>query len=132
MDTSKGKILVMDDEEIVRLVAGEILRYLSYEVEFAKNGDEALALCSEAIQANKPFHVAIMDLCIPNGMGGKEAVVKLREIDPDLKVLVSSGHVSDPVMTNFRAYGFAGAVVKPYQVEELGVQVEKVLQGQDR
>jgi CheY-like chemotaxis protein len=130
MDAAKGKILVMDDEEIVRLVAGEILKYLNYEVEFARTGDEAIALCSEALHANKPFHVAIMDLSIPNGMGGKEAVIKLRALDPNLKVLVSSGHVNDPVMLNFQSYGFAGAVVKPYEVEELGAQVEKVLPGQ--
>lgn len=129
MGAAKGKILVMDDEEIVRMVAGEILSYLNYEVEFAKTGEEAIALCTAALQANKPFHVAIMDLTIPNGMGGQEAVVKLRALDPNLKVLVSSGHVNDPVMLSFQSYGFAGAVVKPYEVEELSAQVEKVLQG---
>lgn len=129
MEASKGKILVMDDEEIVRMVAGEILSYLNYEVEFAKTGDEAIALCTAALQANKPFHAAILDLTIPNGMGGQEAVVKLRELDPNLKVLVSSGHASDPVMSDFRAYGFAGAVLKPYQVEELDEQIAKVLHG---
>ena len=129
MDASKGKILVMDDEEIVRLVAGEMLKCLNYEVEFAINGEEAIALCSAALQANKPFHAAILDLSIPNGMGGEAAVKKLMAIDPKLKALVSSGHVSDPLMINFRAYGFAGAVLKPYQVEELGEQIAKALHG---
>lgn len=126
---SKGKILIMDDEEVVRLVAGEMLKYLGYEVEFAKDGKEAIEMCVDALKANKPFHAAIMDLSIPGGTGGKEAIKKLLELDAKIKVLVSSGNENDPVMSNFRAYGFAGVVMKPYQVEELGQKVKDALAG---
>lgn len=128
MDACKGKILVMDDEDVVRLVAGEMLEYLGYEVEFAKDGKEAIGMCAEALKADKPFHAAIMDLSIPGGMGGKEAINKLLELDPKVKVLVSSGNANDPVMSNFREYGFAGVVTKPYQVEELGEQLKKAME----
>ena len=129
MSTGNGKILIMDDEEIIREVAGEMLKHFGYEVEFAKDGAEALEKYANAMKSGTSFDAVIMDLTIPGGMGGKEAVKKLIEIDPDVKAIVSSGYSSDPVMTNFRQHGFAGIITKPYQVSELSEQVKNVLQG---
>ncbi len=129
MSTGNGKILIMDDEEIIREVAGEMLKHFGYEVEFAKDGAEALEKYANAMKSGTSFDAVIMDLTIPGGMGGKEAVKKLIEIDPKVKAIVSSGYASDPVMTNFRQHGFAGIITKPYQVSELSEQVKNVLQG---
>jgi two-component system, cell cycle sensor histidine kinase and response regulator CckA len=129
MSTGNGKILIMDDEEIIREVAGEMLKHFGYEVEFAKDGAEALEKYANAMKSGTSFDAVIMDLTIPGGMGGKEAVKKLIEIDPDVKAIVSSGYSSDPIMTNFRQHGFAGIITKPYQVSELSEQVKNVLQG---
>ncbi len=129
MSTGNGKILIMDDEEIIREVAGEMLKHFGYEVEFAKDGAEALEKYANAMKSGTSFDAVIMDLTIPGGMGGKEAVKKLIEIDPEVKAIVSSGYSSDPVMTNFRQHGFAGIITKPYQVSELSEKVKNVLQG---
>ena len=128
----KGKILVMDDEESVRKVAGEILKTLGYEVEHAGDGREALAIYRKAKESAVPFDAVIMDLTIPGGMGGREAVGELLRIDPGAKVIVSSGYSQDPVMANFRDYGFAGVISKPYRVSELGKKLHEVLTTEGR
>jgi PAS domain S-box-containing protein len=125
----KGKILVVDDEELIRNVAGEMLKALGYAVEFAVDGNEAIELYGEARRAKKPFHAVIMDLTMPGGMGGKEAVVKLREMDPDVRTIVSSGYSQDPVVADFRNYGFAGVVSKPYKLSEMSLIVHNVVTG---
>lgn len=122
-----GKILVIDDEEIVRDTARDVLHYVGYEVEVARNGEEALFLYQKALNAGTPFHAVIADLTIPGGMGGKETIQNLLEIDPDVKAIVSSGYSDDPVMAAFRKYGFCGVVVKPYTVGELSKTLHKVL-----
>ncbi|HEY7545498.1 MAG TPA: response regulator, partial [Blastocatellia bacterium] len=103
-----GKILLMDDEERIRTVTGQILRMLGYEAEIAPNGQEAVEMYRQAMEAGVPFSAVILDLTIPGGMGGKEAIKKLLEIDPDVKAIVSSGYSNDPIMTRFREYGFSG------------------------
>ncbi len=124
----EGKVLVMDDEEIIRDAASEVLHYLGYAVVTARDGEEALHKYKKAQERGEPFDVVIMDLTVPGGMGGKEAVLKLKEIDPSAKVVVSSGYSTDPIMADFREYGFAGVVTKPYSVEELGSTLQKVLE----
>ena len=123
----RGRILLMDDEEIVRDVTGEMLRYMGYGVEFAKDGAEAIELYINAKESGKPFDVVIMDLTIPGGMGGKEAMGKLLKIDPAVKAIVSSGYSNDPVMADFRGYGFSGVVSKPCGLKELGEALNKIL-----
>jgi two-component system cell cycle sensor histidine kinase/response regulator CckA len=125
----RGNILVMDDEEIVRDVAGEMLAHLGYEVAFAKNGDEAIELSKKAGELGKPFSAIIMDLTIPGGMGGKEAIKKMLETDPGVKAIVSSGYSNDPVMTDFKTYGFSGVITKPYKIEELRKALHRVITG---
>ncbi|HXY54202.1 MAG TPA: response regulator [Nitrospirota bacterium] len=122
-----GRILVMDDEEVIRDVVGEILVHLGYEVAFAGDGAEAIRRYQEAMRASRPFHAVIMDLTIPGGMGGKEAIAKLREIDANVKAIVSSGYSNDPVMANFTEYGFSGVVTKPYKMKELGEILRRAL-----
>jgi PAS domain S-box-containing protein len=115
-----GRMLLMDDEEMVRDVAGEMLRHMGYSVEFAKNGVEAIELYKIAKESGEPFDAVILDLTVPGGMGGKEAIEKLLEIDPNVKAIVSSGYSNDPVMSDFRRYGFRDVVAKPYKIKELG------------
>jgi CheY-like chemotaxis protein len=117
----KGRILVMDDEEKVLDVAGRMLKHIGYdEVEFAKDGAEAIKLYKKARKSGNPFDAVIMDLTIPGGLGGKQTIKKLLEIDPEVKAIVSSGYTDDPIMSKFKKYGFSGVVSKPYTIEELG------------
>jgi PAS domain S-box-containing protein len=115
----EGRILLMDDENFVRQVANELLTYLGYEVDLAVDGKEAIDLYKKALAENKPYSAVIMDLTIPGGMGGKEAVAQLKKIDPDIVAIVSSGYANDPIMANYQKYGFDGMVPKPYKVEKL-------------
>ncbi len=122
-----GRVLVMDDEESVREVAGEMLRHLGYEVEYAENGNEAIEKYIMVRENGNPFDLIIMDLTIPGEMGGKEAMERLLNIDPAVKAIVSSGYSHDPVMTDYKRYGFNGVVCKPYKIEELGKTLQEVL-----
>jgi PAS domain S-box-containing protein len=118
-----GRILFMDDDEVVRDVAGEMLTNLGYDVEFAHDGAQAIELYTKAIASGRRFDGVITDLTVPGGMGGKEAVKKLRELDPAAKVIVSSGYSNDPIMADFRTYGFSGVVSKPYTMKNLSETV---------
>lgn len=123
-----GKVLVMDDEDYVRDVASQMLRLIGYEVEVAKDGNETVELYQKAKDSRHPFNVVILDLSIPGGMGGKETVKKLTEIDPNVKAIASTGHLlSDPVVVDYRQYGFNGLIVKPYDMEDLNEILRKVI-----
>jgi len=115
----QGRILVMDDEQAVRNVAGEILTDLGYTVAFAAHGREAVSLYEQALKDNQRFAAVIMDLTIPGGMGGQEAMSRLRSIDPAITAFVSSGYSNDPVMAEYAQHGFAGVIVKPYSIDEI-------------
>jgi signal transduction histidine kinase len=123
----KKRVLVMDDKEIVRDVAGKMLELIGYEVDFAKDGIEAIETYKKAREGGCPFDAVIMDLTIPGGMGGKEAIKKLKEIDPEVLAIVSSGYSDDDIMAEFREYGFSGVVAKPYSIKELGEIVDRVI-----
>ncbi|MCE5273691.1 MAG: response regulator [Deltaproteobacteria bacterium] len=124
---AKGRILVMDDEELIRDVVSSMLEYLGYEVELSSNGQEALQKYSEALQGEKRFDMVIMDLTIPGGKGGKEVIRELLELDPAVKAIVSSGYSNDPVMSNYTEYGFKGVVNKPFKIEDLAKALDQVL-----
>ncbi len=115
-----GKILVMDDDAMVLEVLGRMLASLGYEVQFARDGAEALALYAKAKDGGDPFAGVILDLTIPSGMGGKETMARLLKIDPRVTAIVSSGYSDDPIMANFQKYGFAGVIAKPFRISELG------------
>ena len=123
---ASGKVLFMDDEEPILEVGSELLRMNGYSVDCASNGEEALALYRKAWEQNEPYRVVIMDLTIRGGMGGKEMISKLFEIDPNARAIVSSGYSNDPVMANFRDYGFSGMVPKPYGIREMLEEVRRV------
>ena len=123
----QGKVLVMDDEEIIRKVVTLMLKQLGYSVESARNGDEAIAFYRRAKAAGQPFTVVLMDLIIATGMGGQETIGKLRAFDPAIKAIVSSGYSNDPVMANFQHYGFCGVLAKPYQLAELRAVLDDVI-----
>jgi two-component system cell cycle sensor histidine kinase/response regulator CckA len=124
-----GKILVMDDEEIVRGVLGRILERFGYEPAFARHGMEAIEKYREAMESGKAFDAVIMDLTVTGGMGGKEAIELLRLVDPRVIAIVSSGYSDDFVMADYRKYGFDGVIAKPYRAEELSDVLAKLLSG---
>ncbi len=126
----KGRILMMDDEESIRELAGEMLRNIGYEVTTATDGTEVIKLYKEARGSGCPYDAVIMDLTIPGGMGAKKAILGLVEIDPEVRAIVSSGYPNDPVMANFRQYGFSSTIAKPYRVEALSEVLYKVMAGQ--
>jgi PAS domain S-box-containing protein len=125
-----GKILLMDDETSIREVTGEILSQIGYEVAVAADGAEAISLYSQAKESGLPYDVVITDLTIPGGMGGKDVIAKLLVIDPEVKVIVSSGYSNDPVMSDYRECGFNDLVTKPYKIEELHQKILKIIQSQ--
>jgi len=123
----EGRILVMDDEEILRKVAKRMLLELGYEVACVEDGAEAIELYTKTKGSQQAFDAVIMDLTIPGGMGGKEAIKKLLEIDPGAIVVVSSGYSNDPIMSSYETYGFRGVVTKPYRIEQLSWVLRDVL-----
>ncbi|MBL0714202.1 MAG: response regulator, partial [Desulfosarcina sp.] len=125
--TRTGRILVMDDEEMIRNLTGNILSRLGYEPAFARHGDEAIAQYRDALAKGKPFDAVILDLTVKGGLGGKETIQQLLAIDPAVRGIVSSGYANDPGITNYRDYGFCAVVAKPYRIKEISDQLEQVL-----
>ena len=123
----RGRILVMDDDELLRKMIARILEKLGYEWEFAKDGAQAIDIYRAAKESGKTFDAAILDLTVPGGMGGKETVLKLLEIDPEAKAIVSSGYSDDPVLADFEAYGFKGKIPKPFGPQSLSEVLHGVL-----
>ncbi|MBI3804072.1 MAG: PAS domain S-box protein [Nitrospirae bacterium] len=128
----KGKILVMDDDEAIRKVAGEMLGFLGYDAGFAEDEKEANLRYREAMESGRPFDLVIMDLTIPGKTGGREALQKLLEIDPEVKAIVSSGYSNDPIMAAYTRYGFKGVIAKPYKMEDLSKTLQKVIANQSK
>ncbi len=122
-----GKILVVDDEEIVREIATGMLEYCGYEVESAWDGGEALKIFEKAKADGKPFDAVVLDLTIPGGMGGKDAIKQLLAVDADATVIVSSGYANDPIMSDYESYGFVGVAPKPYKIEDMSRIIQKAL-----
>ncbi|MBL4903676.1 response regulator [Desulfotalea psychrophila] len=123
----KAKIMIMDDDEAIRKVTKLMLTEFGHDVILAKDGAEAIQLFSESVKSNSPIDVTIMDLTIPGGMGGKDAVKELLKIEPHSKIIVSSGYSNDPIMAHCEEYGFCAALVKPFQLQELKQLLEQVL-----
>ncbi|MGA1875294.1 MAG: PAS domain S-box protein [bacterium] len=123
----EGRILIMDDQEVVRQSLDRMLKGLGYQVISSSNGGEALELYKKGKEAGEPFEAVILDLTVPGGMGGIEALKRLLAMDPEIKAIVSSGYSTDPIMTNYRQFGFTGVIVKPYNAHQLGKVLDEVM-----
>ena len=117
----------MDDEEPIVQMATMLLQRLGFEVEQAHDGSETVQKFTAAHRAGRSFDLVVMDLTVPGGMGGREAIEALPRIDPRVKAIVSSGYSSDPVLANYRAYGFRGMVAKPYKIDDFTRVLREVL-----
>lgn len=121
-----GRVLLTDDEECILKATGDTLMHLGYEVVFAKKGEKAVKLYKKAKENKKPFDVVIVDLNVSGKINGKETMKNLLAVDPSVKALVS-GYADDPVMKDYKDYGFKGAVTKPYTMGELSEILQRVV-----
>ncbi|HBF38562.1 MAG TPA: hypothetical protein DDW50_14745, partial [Firmicutes bacterium] len=124
----KLKILLMDDEEIILTSVAEMLEIYGHQTISARDGGKAIEIYRQALEEGNPFDVVIMDLTVPGGMGGQEAISHLRDIDPTIKAVVSSGYANDPIISNYEQFGFCGVVTKPYKFDELIKVLNQVVQ----
>ncbi len=125
-ETTGRTVLVMDDDTMVLQVTKAILEAIGYKVLQAKDGQEAIGIYRKAQKTENKIDVIIMDLTIPGGMGGKKAVQEILAIDPEAKVMVSSGYSNDPIMANYQEYGFQAAVNKPFNLQELQRELQRI------
>ncbi len=123
----EGRILVMDDEEAICGVLAKLLERAGYEAVTTLDGTQAISTYKQAMDDGHPFDAVILDLTIPGGMGGRDIIQILREMDPEVAAIVSSGYSNDPAMSNAEEYGFQGVVGKPYKSVELLSVLESVL-----
>lgn len=124
------RLLVMDDEEYIRKLLARALVMRGYQVDTAKDGEAALQMFRDALTSGAPYGLVILDLTVPGGMGAVETLPHLQQLDPDVRVMVSSAYLSDPVIQNYREHGFCGVAVKPYDLSHLIENIEKNLAGQ--
>jgi len=122
-----GRILVMDDDPMIRKVVGKLLSRLGYEADFAEEGGQAIRLYRRGLETGQPFCVVILDLTVPGGMGGREAIRELIRIDPEVRAIVSSGYSNDPALSNYRQYGFRAIMAKPFRMQELREVLNRVI-----
>ena len=126
LDQRVGKILVMDDEEMILEIARSMLTELGYEVTTCNNSEEAVRLYQDSMDNGEIFKAAIMDLTIPGGTGGKEAAKQILTIHPDAYLIVSSGYSNDPIMSKFHEYGFCGTLAKPYNLNDIANALNQI------
>lgn len=126
MPVSGGRVLLIDDEESLAETLSELLGFYGYTADYAGDGAEGLKLYESAMKNGMKYNAVIMDLTIPGGMGGKETIKHLREMDPDVAAIVASGYSNDPVMSNYREYGFSEAISKPYRIEDMIDKLQKI------
>jgi PAS domain S-box-containing protein len=124
---ASGRVLVMDDDDVILRVAGNMLTYLGISADFAKHGQQAIEMYLKSMETGHPYDIIIMDLTVPGKMGGKETIARLREINPAVKAIVSSGYSNDPVMAKYSDYGFKDVVAKPYRIEDLKAVINRVM-----
>ncbi|HBL35923.1 MAG TPA: hypothetical protein DDZ55_03845 [Firmicutes bacterium] len=127
ISSGTGKLLLMDDELLILTSLREFLERCGYQVAIAKDGAEAVIFYEQAKKAGAPFDLVMLDLTVPGGIGGKEAVRMILAIDPEAKVIASSGYSDDPVMLDYRNFGFSGVVSKPFKMEALSALIKSLL-----
>ena len=122
-------MLVMDDEAALLRAAGRILGHLGYDHEMVADGAAAVRAYEDAMAEDRRFDAVIMDLTVPGGMGGIEAIAALRALDPDIQTIVSSGYSNDAAMAEFGRYGFVAVLAKPYDSKALGHALDRAVSG---
>jgi len=122
-----GHILIMDDEVQIRNLLGEMVQTCGYRFQAVPDGQEALHVFRQAQSSGEPFSAVILDLTIPGGLGGKEVVKELLSLDPHVRAIVVSGYSNDPVLANYKEYGFKGRVAKPFNLVDLSVALDGIL-----
>ncbi len=122
-----ANILVMDDEEHIRSISKKMLEKFGHTVALTADGEEAVTEYQRAMEDGDTYHLVIMDLTIPGGKGGKEAATEILSLDPDARILVSSGYSNDPVMADYKAYGLKGIIAKPFRLAELKDTIDRFL-----
>ncbi len=123
----KRRILLMDDEQMILDIVSRMLGHLGYEVATCTDGSQAIAAFAKAKSQSEPFDVVMMDLVIPNGVGGQDAVHTIKKIEPGARVIASSGHLEHPVMQDHKKFGFNAILEKPYKLEKLQQVIEGVI-----
>jgi CheY-like chemotaxis protein len=126
---AKARVLVMDDDAMVREIAATLIRGLGYEVKACDDGRQALTMYEEALRQGTPYDVVLMDLLVPGGMGGEETVKSLLALDPRAKAIVCSGDPTLAIMENCHEFGFYCALPKPYTMDVLARTLEDVVGG---
>ena len=129
---SNGHMLIMDGEPLVRRSVINMLEALGYSVDLASDGSEAVLLYKKAFERGRPYDLVILDITVPGGIGGREAFLEIKSIDPNAKAIVSSRYSNDPIMAQYKKYGFLGVISKPYKIEELLSVIRKVLNKNDQ
>ena len=124
---TNARILIMDDQKIVRETIKSMLTHLGHESIMAADGKETVELYRDSLASQNSIDLIIMDLTIPGGMGGEEAVKEILNIDPEARVIVSSGYSTNPVMANYSQYGFRAAVIKPFKLDEFRRAIDQAL-----
>lgn len=127
-DAARHKILIMDDEEVIRDLISEVLLCNGFSALAAEDGTEAVKLYREAIIKGEPFDAVILDLSVPKGVGGKAAIEILLEIDPEVKAIVSSGYPDDPIVQYYKRHGFRGVLLKPCDIASISSIIDEALQ----
>ncbi|MBI5832344.1 MAG: PAS domain S-box protein [Armatimonadetes bacterium] len=122
-----GRVLLLDDESSIRSLAQRSLEHLGYQATAVADGVEAVTAYAAALEEGRGYDVVIMDLTIPGGMGGREALARLREIDPGVRAIVSSGYATDPIMANYTEHGFRAVLTKPYRLNDMALALAEVL-----
>ncbi len=123
----KLNILIMDDEQVICELLTEMLEILGYESDFANEGNETIKKYKKSLQTNNPYDLVIMDLTIPGGKGGLETVKEILQLNPDAKIVVSSGYGHGKIMSDYKEYGFVDIAPKPYTIDKLEETLHRVL-----
>ena len=127
MSNHKKRVLIMDDEEMILDILSRMFDHLGYEITTCLDGAQAIAAFAKSKSHAETFDVVMMDLVIPNGVGGQDAVHTIKKIDPNAKVIASSGHLDHPVMMDHNKFGFNAVLEKPYKLEKLQQVIEAVI-----
>ena len=123
----RGRILVMDDDPLIRSFLQALLPHLGYDIQVTQDGVEAVAAYRHGLTTGPPFDAVILDLTVPGGTGGQDAMIQLLTLDPQARGIVSSAYAQEPVMANFRQYGFCAVMAKPYTIAEVSAILQQVL-----